>query len=164
MAKKPKINPNRNITRAVVYDTDGKPKSSGWMVRFNRRGKSYQAFFGDSKHGGEKKSLAAARLDRDSKESKFKPLSAAERYSKPSSRNTSGTVGVRWTNRVVKKGKKKYEFTFAIATWSPAPGERRTATFSADKYGKEQAWKLASEARRKGLLEMKRNEKARLSA
>ena len=42
--------------------------------------------------------------------------------------------------------------------------QRRTATFSAEKYGKEEAWKLASDARRKGLLEMKRNEKARLSA
>jgi hypothetical protein len=151
---------NRNITRAVSYDEDGNQRSAGWMVRFNRRGKSYQSFFGDSKHGGEKKSLAAARADRDAKEPKYRMSTPAERLAAMKRRNTSGVIGVRWAERTIKKAKKTYTFLFATPAWTGVKGQRHTAAFSVLKYGKKEAWALACKARDKGVKERMRALKA----
>lgn len=152
----PKANPNRNISRAETFSDENKLKSGGWLVRFARAGKSYQAYFGDAKHGGQRKSLAAARAHRDEMAPKFVATAPSIRSTKPSARNSSGVVGVRWLHRKVKHGKKTYNFVFATAEWNPEPGVRKTAAFSAAKHGKKKAWELACEARRKGLLQLKR--------
>ena len=151
-----KPNQNKNISRAETFGENGKLKSGGWLVRFVRSGKGYQAYFGDSKHGGQRKALQAARAHRDEVAPKFMLKAPSTRSVTPSTRNTSGVVGVRWLTRRVKKGKKTYEFTFATAEWNPEPGVRKTAAFSAAKHGEKKAWELACEARRKGLAQLKR--------
>lgn len=152
----PKPNPNKNISRAQTFGDDGKLKTGGWLVRFVRAGKSYQAYFGDSKHGGQRKALQAARAHRDEMAPKYAQKAPSSRAVTPSARNSSGVVGVRWLTRKVKKGKKAYEFVFATAEWNPEPGVRKTAAFSAAKHGKKVAWEKACEARRKGLAQLKR--------
>jgi len=151
-----KPNQNKNISRAETFGENGKLKSGGWLVRFVRAGKSYQAYFGDSKHGGQRKALQAARLHRDEMAPKYSQKAPSTRAVNPSARNSSGVVGVRWLTRRVKKGKKTYEFIFATAEWNPEPGVRKTAAFSAAKHGEKKAWELACEARRKGILQLKR--------
>ena len=143
-----KPNPDRHITRANYANSTG-----GYMVRFFRKGKSYQAYFSDGKHGGQKKALAAARLHRDEMEPKYKTLNPVERAKILPSHNTSGTVGVRWVDKVIVKGKKTYKFKFAIASWS-VEGARHSCAFSVDKYGKEEAWKMAVKARAAGLKDL----------
>lgn len=145
-----KLNPDRHITRASHYDSKGNSIPSGYMVRFTRRGKHYQAYFSDSRNGGQKKALAVARKHRDEMEPKFKLLNPIERANVKMSTNTSGTVGVRWATKTIKKAKKTYVFEFAVASWTGAEG-RQTKSYSVDKYGKEQAWKLAVKARKAGL-------------
>lgn len=156
MAKKDQ---DRHITRANYFDAKGNPAASGYMVRFQRRGKSYQAYFGDSKYGGQKKALAAARVHRDEMEPKFRTLTPLERAKILTASNTSGTVGVRWVEKTMTKGKKKYNFTFASASWSVG-GARKSKSFSVDKYGKDKAWDLAVKARAAGLREMAKALKA----
>jgi hypothetical protein len=151
----PKLNPDRHITRANHLDANGNPASGGYMVRFFRRGKSYQAYFSDVKFGTQKKALKAAREHRDEMEPKYRTLSPLERAKMMTANNTSGTVGVRWVSKTIAKGDKKYSFTFATASWS-IKGERKTRAFSVDKYGKEEAWKMAVKARQAGLKEIAR--------
>lgn len=151
-----KANPHRHITRTSHYDAEGNAIPSGYMVRFSRRGKHYQAYFSDKRYGGAKKALEAAKANRDQMEPKLRTLTPVERANVKMSTNTSGTVGVRWANKVVDTGKKKYFFEFAVASWS-GPGGRQTKSFSVEKFGKEQAWKLALKARKAGLAELSKS-------
>jgi hypothetical protein len=144
----PKLNPDRNITRANHANSKG-----GFMVRFFRKGKVYQAYFSDHKFGGEKKALAAARKHRDEVEPKHKLLNPLERAKITPSHNTSGTVGIRTVQREMTKKNKKYTFEFVVASWSVA-GERHTKAFGVDKYGREKAWNLAVKARAEGIRKM----------
>ncbi len=148
-----KPDPDRHITRANYLDVNGKPASGGFMVRFQRRGKNHQSYFGDLRYGGKKHALAAARAHRDQIEPKFRTLTPVERAKLLTASNTSGTVGVRWVTKEIVRGDKKYSFLFACAAWS-INGKRRSKSFSTEKYGKEKAWDLALKARKAGLKEM----------
>jgi hypothetical protein len=154
-----KPNPDRNITRANHFGSDGQPITGGYMVRFNRRGKSHQAYFSDSKHGSKKKALLAARQHRDEVEPKYRLITPLERAKLVTAANTSGTVGVRWTTRTIKKGKQTYTFSFATASWS-IEGQRKSRAFSEQKYGKDKAWAMAVKARQAGLKAMSQALKA----
>ena len=154
----PSSNDNRNITRAVTYDSTGAVKASGWMVRFTRSGKSYQSFFGDHKHGGQRKSLAAARLDRDAQEPKFEKLARAvarERLQKLLAGGGKKVPGVRYVKKTIVKGKgkAKHELVYdvVVTQWLDDKGKRRTASFSCDKYGKRKAYEMACEAKASAL-------------
>lgn len=72
-------------------------------------------------------------------------------------RNKSGIRGVR-----IKQNKYRWKsdpdrytiFLHAEASWSPQKGKVRKQTFSLDKYGEDEAWRLACDARNKGLKQM----------
>lgn len=149
---------NRNITRAVTYDSTGAVKASGWMVRFTRAGKSYQSFFGDHKHGGQRKSLAAARADRDDQEPKFDKLARAaarERVHKLLASGGKKVPGVRYVKKTITRGKgaSKHDLVYdvVVTQWIDEKGKRRTASFSCDKYGKRKAYEMACEAKANAL-------------
>jgi hypothetical protein len=154
-----KANPNRHISRTSHYNAARIAVPSGYLVRFSRRGKHHQAYFSDNRFGGPKKALAAARAHRDEMESKFRLLTPVERANVLMSTNTSGTVGIRWTKKTVSKGSKKYTFEFAVASWS-TPAGRLTRSFSAEKYGRDEAWKLAIKARKSGLAQLAKTSKS----
>jgi hypothetical protein len=157
-----KNKPNRNVTRAVTYDGDGNQTAAGWMVRFTRRGKNYQWFFGDYKHGGQRKALAAARLLRDEQEEKLAKLveTPVERRSRRYAGSATGVTGVTWAPKVILRGKKKYEYLFARAAWTDFDGNRCTKSFSTGKYGKKKAWDMAVEAHAKGIASVARQWRA----
>ncbi|MGD1978991.1 MAG: hypothetical protein PVJ98_06350 [Akkermansiaceae bacterium] len=118
----------------------------GWQVRLQRQGKRYAKYFADNNWGGSRASYHAARQWRDGL---LKRLDEAEqiRVCRPSSRNQSGVVGV---SRVsVSSNGTVYEFW--QATWSPAPGRRRTVKFSIRRYGDRKAFRLAVSAREEGV-------------
>jgi len=118
----------------------------GWQVRLQRRGVKYGKYFADRGHGGPEESFEAARNWRDVILKKFSEDEAA-RVCSPSSRNSSGVVGV---SKVTIPGPAGTVYYFWQATWSPGGGERRSIRFSVKRYGERQAFRLAVRARRNG--------------
>ncbi|MEM9586078.1 MAG: AP2/ERF family transcription factor [Planctomycetota bacterium] len=139
---------NRNISRV---DADSK---HGYLVRVMRRGNRKQKFFSDSTYGGKRKAQDAARAFRDKLEKSMKSYSAKELAKKERSNNTSGTVGVRLVEETDYRWASEPTYRYWVAQWSPAKGVRRTKRFSVEKYGEDEAYRLAVNARRKGVRQM----------
>ncbi|MCA9033798.1 MAG: AP2 domain-containing protein [Planctomycetaceae bacterium] len=145
-------NKNKNITR-IDIETAG-VGTHGYEVRVMRRGKAFHKFFNDRKFGGKRKALAAAREYRDELVARL-PVQSRKALAKvKSSRNTSGIVGVRLSEEVDRRGPNELVYHYWVAQWSPRPGVRRTRRFSVEKYGDEEAFRLAMKARRAGMREM----------
>ena len=115
----------------------------GWQTRLQRRGVKYAKYFADGRHGGRDIALEAARLWRDLLLKKFIDDELA-RVCAPSTRNSSGVVGVSKVKVVASNG---HVYHFWQATWSPSPGHRRGIRFSVKKYGDEKAFRLAVQSR-----------------
>lgn len=139
---------NRNITR-IDRKTTG-----GFLVRVVRRRKLYSNFFADHEHGGKRKSLAAARQYRDELEAKLKPISAKKLAQLTRSNNTSGIPGVRLVTETDARWASKPTYSFWVAQWSPKEGGRKSKRFSVNKYGNEEAKRLAIAARKRGVRSM----------
>ena len=73
--------------------------------------------------------------------------------------NRSGNVpGVRLRENVVEKNGWQYTYKTWEASWTPAQGGKRVKRqFSVNKYGEEQAYKLAVKARRQALRDLEKN-------
>ena len=118
----------------------------GWQVRLQRRGVKYAKYFSDSLHGGEEGALAVATEWRDRLLSRLE-TGESVRICRRSARNRSGVVGVSKVTVVSPAG---VEYQFWQATWTPESGRRQCVKFSVRRYGDEQAFEMAVEARRKG--------------
>lgn len=125
----------------------------GWQVRFQRKGVRQGQFFSDSEWGGKRRALAIARKYRD------QLLAQAERQDAVSGRavrvqtvvtrrNQSGVVGV---SRISQRSAKGDEYHFWQASWTSSDGTRETVRFSVRKFGDEDAFHRACEARRKAI-------------
>lgn len=147
MARK---NPRRNIARINMTGVTG-TNYGGWEVRFSRKGKKIAKFYSDTKYGGKRAALAAAKECRDDLEAKYKKYTVEELAQHPSKRNTSGTVGVRLINRIETHGAYEYHYWYWVAQWTDGRGKRRTKTFSVHKYGDSEAYRLACKARTDGI-------------
>ncbi len=145
---------NRNISRIDISPGVGLAGTHGYEVRVMRRGKSFHKFFGDNAFGGKRKALAAAREYRDELVAQHPPRSLKEVAKRKSSRNSSGTVGIRLSEEVDRRGPNELVYQYWVAQWSPKPGVRRTRRFSVNKYGDEKAYRMALRARQKGIREM----------
>ena len=121
-----------------------------------RRGKKTEKFFSDNKFGGKRAALGAAKQFRDQLESSSRKYSVKELAEKPSVRNRSGVVGVRLHEQVDIRGEYEYHYWYWIAQWTDRLGRRRTKSFSVHSHGDEEAFRLACEARRKGVNQAKR--------
>ena len=152
MARK---NPRRNITR-IENVTTADRLSCGWEVRIQRRGKTVEKFFSDAKLGGNRLALAKAKKFRDQIESKMKPYTVKELAQRPSKRNQSGIVGVRFEERMTVTGGYEYYYPTWVAQWTDTAGKRHTRAFSVKKYGMKEAKKKAITARQKGADEANR--------
>ncbi len=152
MARK---NPRRNISRIETRSAKGKVYG-GWEVRMQRRGKKTEKFFSDNAFGGKRSSLDAAKAYRDQLEASARKYTVKELAKLPSKRNKSGTVGVRLHKQVDSRGDYEYHYWYWVAQWTDGHGRRRTKSFSVHTYGDDEAYRLASEARRKGVDQAKR--------
>lgn len=152
MARK---NARRNISRIETRSATGKVYG-GWEVRFQRRGKKTEKFFADSGYGGKRAALDAAKIFRDELESQSRKYTVEELAERPSVRNKSGVVGVRLHKQVDTRGDYEYHYWYWVAQWTDGFGRRRTKSFSVHTHGDDEAFRLACEARSKGVSQAKR--------
>jgi len=133
--------PNYAIARIDLPDQ----RTHGWQVRLQRRGIKYAKFFSDSLYGGAQASLIGAQQWRDQliQELESKVQSRA-RICTRSARNSSGVVGVSKISVISANG---VTYQFWQATWSPRPGKRCCVKFSIKRYGDNEAFDMAVQAR-----------------
>lgn len=143
------LNPNRNLTR-VQRETSG-----GYMVRMMRKGTLHADYFSDIEYGSQRKALQAAKKFRDELEKKLKSFTAKQKAKRERSNNTSGVVGVRYVEETDARWDSQPVYGYWVAQWSPEKGVRKTARFSVEKYGDDEAYRLAVKARNKGVASMK---------
>ena len=74
----------------------------------------------------------------------------------PSVRKSSGVVGVRKATQIEETDEYIYTYTFWIAQWTDGKGKRKTRSFSIDKYGDDEAYKMALKARSRGVNQANR--------
>ncbi len=115
----------------------------GWQVRLQRRGIKYAKFFSDRTHQSPAHALLTAKQWRDQLLIQLDSLDQT-RICQRSTRNSSGVVGV---SKVVVSGANGVTYHFWQATWSPKPGKRQCIKFSIKRYGDNQAFELAVQAR-----------------
>jgi hypothetical protein len=142
------MNADRNITR-IDRSTGG-----GYLVRVTRRGKLYREYFRDDAHDGKKKALIAARKHRDQLETSKTGFTRQQIAKKDRANNTSGVTGVRLVEETDFRWDSKPVYRYWVAQWSPKKGVRRTRRFSIDKYGYDEAYRLAVKARNAGVAGM----------
>ena len=115
----------------------------GYYVRITRNGKTESKYFPDKSNGGKRKALRAAR---QFEAELIERLPQQKRSLKPSSRNTSGIVGV---SRGIWEGASR-KTAYWQAAWVAGDGTRMSRKFSMSRYGEAKALKLAIKARREG--------------
>lgn len=143
-------NPRRNITRIETAS------SCGWEVRMQRHRKKVSRYFADAIYGGKLAALREAKVFRDELEATQEKMTVAEKSQSVSQRNRSGIVGVRYHQQKDRRGDYEYFYGVWIAQWTDGHGRRRTRSFSVEKYGNEEAYRLACEAREAGVASAKR--------
>jgi len=134
---------NRNIVRIDIVSEARNSQTHGWQVRLARQGQRISKFFSDRKCGSKRKALELARVYRDEALEILPKLSRLEVVQRKSTRNTSGVVGVHYSEANFRKGEKVYPTSSWVATWTLSPGVSRSRRFSIDKLGDEKAFKAA---------------------
>ena len=133
-------------------------KNIGWYVRIKFRGEEHRKYFGDSVWGVYEEALEAAIQWRDEKERELgQPRTDQMVISK--SRSDLGIIGVRRTmsrtGATDKDGNPLPNYTPVYAvSWSPEPNVRKSTSFSVEKYGEEEAKKMAIELRKQKELDI----------
>lgn len=126
----------------------------GWFVRSYRNGKTYSKLFSDRKCGGKEQAYALAKSHREQLAEQVSAMPkepSKRRVVRSDSRNKTGELGVSYT---VKKGPNGTKHECYSVSWRPEPGVQKCTSFSIKKYGKEEAFKLAVEHRRKVMREI----------
>ncbi len=109
----------------------------------------YQKFFSDLAEGGKRKALKAAIKWRDKTERKLGKPRTERKVAMPSSRNTSGVVGIRETTKAMTRDGRKKGPVYEV-WWFPKPGEIRKTSVSIYKYGQREAFRRAQALRKAG--------------
>ncbi len=138
----------KGITRIENY----KNRVNGWQVRLQRRGERFSKFFKDSDYVSKDAALRASRRCYRQLLDEHPKLTRQEHAQRKTAR-TGEIIGVRRLLKVDKRwGGNAYEVW--EARWSHKKYQRRIRTFGIEKYGEEEARRLAIEARQQGLAEM----------
>jgi len=129
-------------------------KMNGWYVRVKFNKQNHTKFFTDGVHGGKEAALDEAIQWRNQKERELgKPRTDRIVIANKQDNNT-GHIGVirtkKWTGARDKNGNPlpNYGDVYSV-TWSPEPGVARHTSFSVDKYGEEEARRLAIDLRKR---------------
>lgn len=113
-------------------------------------------YFSDAQHGGKRPALQEAKKFRDEVEATNPKYTLAELSRRPSTRNKSGTVGVRLHQQKDSRGTYEYHYWYWVAQWTDGRGNRKTKSFSVHQHGDDEAYRLAREARQKGIEKAQR--------
>jgi hypothetical protein len=135
------MKPLRNILRIQSRKT----RQYSWVVRIVRASPkvSFSQSFSDKKYGGKKAALKAALACRDQKLKAYPLINSKLRsIGVTTASNKSGITGVRRGMKVIKRGKKKWEYPAWIATGTPiSGGKSKTCYFVFDVHGGSRAAK-----------------------
>ncbi len=116
----------------------------GWVVALKRGGKVLDVqYFKDGRGGPEASRRRAIRYRDQAVRRLPPPVKLKSRYS----RNTTGVIGVSLTKQRTRAGNL---VSYYAATWREE-GRQRKRVFSLSKYGKQQAFGLAVDARREAV-------------
>src|SRR3972149_6298356 len=119
-----------------------KKHAYGWLVRVAFQAKMHQQFFSDAAHGGKRAALKAAVRWRNQVEKKLGKPRTERKLAMPSSRNTSGVVGIRETTKAMTRDGRKKGLVYEV-WWFPKPGVIRKTSVSIYKYGQREAFRRA---------------------
>lgn len=122
-----------------------------WVVTIARKRRKFVKSFSDVPCGGKGKALRAAKKYRDEILSQFPPLTLNEYCSIVKRNNRSGIPGVCLYLRPNKDGQVD---RYWIACWSPTPRKTKQVKFSVKKYGEEEAFQRAVQARSEALKKL----------
>ena len=139
----------KGISRIENY----KNRVDGWQVRLQRRSEKFSKSFKDSDYKNKDAALKAARKFHNQlckEHPKLTPQEHAERKTV----RTGEIIGVRRLLKVDKRWSEEHIYEVWEAKWSHKKYQRKVRTFSIEKYGEEEAKRLAIEARLQGLAEM----------
>ena len=135
----------------LLYEVNYPEQSQvGFLVKGRRRGQPFHKIFNISQFPSEEACFKAAASEAKSLHKLYPPLTRQE-YSQIKRKNfTNKIVGVRRLVSIV-KGE---PYDFWEASWSPKVGVVKKRRFSVNKYGEEEARKLALKTRQDGLASM----------
>lgn len=138
----------RGITRIDI----ARSNTHGWEIRIRRRGNSINEYFSDIGSGGIREAYesAIARLNVLEQDENLRPYTRTELSGLVSKRNTSGIVGVRKS----KRSNKSEGYDSWTAFGAPRPGDHMVKSFSINKYGEEEAKRLAIAQRKEWEVQM----------
>lgn len=156
----PKYGESNTGTPGVIKINYPESRQVGYLVKAERRGKRIHDIFYIGQFSGDWKRCYTAARDAAKQffleNPRYDRKEVAEIKSR---RNKSGMVGVRIKEKRYHWKSDPDRFTIfldAEAAWSPERNRVKKRTFSLEKYGEEEAWRLAVATRCKGLQEMKR--------
>ncbi|MCB9079108.1 MAG: AP2 domain-containing protein [Anaerolineaceae bacterium] len=140
----------KNISR---IDSNG---THGWFLRMYRDGETYSKFFSDSRYQSQTAALEAAKDYKRRFNEKYpveaSPLAKGFR-DKPQKNNSTGVVGVSETF-IRSRGRGQRKIPCFAVSWRPAPNVAKTKKFSIEKYGREEAFRMAVKFRKEKEEEM----------
>jgi hypothetical protein len=136
----------RGISRIDTKNTHG------WLMRLSHARKTYSKLFSDGVYGGAKKSLKAAqKYQKKLAKELDAPLPSEKKRTGPPRRvavnkGTTGMAGVYRGSSTNRSGTMRAYFS---VSWNPEPGVTKSTSFSVNKYGEKEAFRLACELRQK---------------
>lgn len=125
----------------AISRIEAKPGIWCWSVNFRRRGKAHYKSFYDLQSGGSRKALAAAIQWRDSQLAKTQALSKREFHQLIRTNNQSGVPGVQFI-----QPKTQPQGSWQARLKLP-DGKEMTRTFAVGRFGFDEAFRMAVEAR-----------------
>ncbi|MFA4836681.1 MAG: AP2/ERF family transcription factor [Dehalococcoidia bacterium] len=151
-----------NIER-IDYETRAPKKSQtihAWEVFLNVNGERRVKIFSDSKFGGKKKALETAISYRDACLLTYQNMRSLATYRRLGLRkhnDKTEDVGVSLAKdrKILTDGTERVTYAWQ-AQWVGADGRHRSKRFTINKYGDEEAYRLAQKAREEGLEEKRK--------
>ena len=114
-----------------IYRIDhDKSHTHSWFVTIQRRGRIYHRHFTDTVYGGKHKSLAAAKMYRDTLIASLRPLNRPERCRIRNKNNRSGISGVKRSEAVERSRGRIYPRRYWLAQWPIGDGKAMIKKFS----------------------------------
>ena len=132
------LDPEEKSHKDIARIDQIEKRTHGWYVRVRFKGKTHSKFFSDGKCNGKGASLLAAVTWRDETEKSLGKV-RTDRHIVTISNSSTGEVGIRFNYKL-----DRYE-----VSWVTAAGKQGKTSVSVRRYGKDQAFEIAQEIRRK---------------
>jgi hypothetical protein len=140
-----------NNNMHYISRIDNRATHGYWVRLFqfaDGNGMTFQKFFPDLSCGGKRKALSKAKTYRDKKMKVMPKMPLRIYHERISPRNTTGVIGVQLITRYGPDGTPNYYYA---AGWYEQKYKKISKCFAVLKYGEDEAFNLACEARAEGI-------------